>query len=107
MTWHFTVVEVILLIVQILLIPIAKYFLEQYKKDIEFNFKECLRDINDDAKKNYYSNKEKINFVQNTFKHQLEIEQLKLTDLKNRLNDLEVYLEKTNGFRRRHSSPDI
>lgn len=98
---NFSILELTLISTQVLLIPLAQYFVHQQKKEI---MNEIITLLN----KHYMSleilienNKDNIIRLQDELKHRTELSKIKSGILHARIKDIEVYLKKANGFQTR------
>lgn len=97
----FTTTELILLSIQILLVPLARYFLKQEKKEIVHNLSKLIEEYYSSLENLIDSNKDKINNIKEEIKHRSELSKIKQGISQARIKDIEIYLKKQNGFQTR------
>lgn len=98
---NFSITEVMLLIIQVLLIPIARYFLKQEKREITNTLLDIINEHYLALENLIDNNKEKINKLDDNIKHRSELSKIKQEILHARIKDIELYLQKKNGFQTR------
>lgn len=84
------------------IVPILVWWLTLQQEAIKDRNKELSllrRDVNDAL--------EKIRNIRETLKHRSDIAQLKYGILKDCIDDIQMYLEKINGYKRRHSNASL
>jgi len=95
---NLTVTEITLIMVQVLLIPFAKYILAQQRKEIISELLGVLNEHYIGLSSLIDRNKDNIDKISASLIHKAEIVKLKNRILTARIQDLENYLSKTGEF---------
>lgn len=98
---NFSILELTLISTQVLLIPIAQYFVHQQKKELTNEIMAILNQHYMSLETLIENNKDKIEKLQDELKHRTELSKIKSGILHARIKDIEVYLKKANGFQTR------
>jgi ubiquinone biosynthesis protein Coq4 len=98
---NFSTLELILISTQVLLIPLAQYFVHQQKKEITNEIVTMLTEHYMSLESLIDNNKDNINRLHDDLKHRTELSKIKSGILNARIKDIEIYLKKANGFQTR------
>jgi len=98
---NLTFLEVVFLGVQILLIPFFRYILDREKDKITSALLGVLNEHYLALEALIEHNKDKINKLEDNIKHRSELSKIKQEILHARIKDIELYLQKKNGFQTR------
>lgn len=98
---NLTFLEVVFLGVQILLIPFFRYILDREKDKITSILLGVLNEHYLALEALIEHNKDKINKLEDNIKHRSELSKIKQEILHARIKDIELYLQKKNGFQTR------
>ena len=98
---NFTLLEVVLLSVQILLVPLFRYVLTQQREEILGKAHQTLNKYQNKMEDMILMNANRIAHLEENIKHRGEMAKLRLEILQARIKDIEIYLSKKNGFQTR------
>ena len=98
---NFSTVEILLLAIQIMLIPLARYILRQEKKEITTDILTVINEHYLSLESLIDNNRDKIFLLENNLKHRSELSKMKQEIIQARIRDIELYLKKENGFQTR------
>lgn len=98
---NFSTTEIILLSIQALLIPLARYILRQEKKELETQMHKLIVEHYMSLENLIDDNKDKLEKLNSELKHKAEMSKIKQDILQARIKDIEIYLGKKNGFQTR------
>ena len=98
---NFSTTEIILLSIQILLIPLARYILRQEKKELETQMSKLIIEHYMSLESLIDHNKDGLDKLNEELKHKAEMSRIKSGILNARIKDIEIYLKKANGFQTR------
>jgi uncharacterized protein YpuA (DUF1002 family) len=93
---NFSSTEIILLTLQILLLPFAKYFFAQYRKETTNEVLMVLNEHYVGLSNLIENNKEKLEKFETKMEYRIELSKIKFKELNNRLKDIENFLKKHN-----------
>lgn len=99
--------EITLLAIQILLVPLFQYILNQHRVSILNTVSIRLDNQYDKLIDLIEYNKKKITRLEDAIKHRSEISKIRTEIMNARLKDVEIYLGKTNGFQARQINDAI
>lgn len=102
---NFTITEVALITIQVLLIPFARYVLESQKKDIMNSLLTILNEHYAGLESLIDRNKDSIERLSIKLSHRGEMMNVKTKLIEARLQDIESFLEKYNDFQSRCRFP--
>ena len=98
---NFSTTEIILLSIQVLLIPLARYILKQEKKELETELSKLILEYYTSLENLIDHSREKLEKLNEELKHKSEMSKIKSGILNARIRDIEIYLKKSNGFQTR------
>ena len=95
---NFSATEIMLLSIQILLIPFARYIIRQEKKELEAGISKLIVEYYADLEDLIDQNKDKLEKIESDLKHKAEMSKIKGGILNARIKDIEFFLKKSHGF---------
>lgn len=93
--------EVMVGVVGILVVPTLIFFVKNIRQSLIHQILMIVNEHYTSLENLIDHNREKINNLDTKFTHKAEITSLKYNEILGKLTDIETYLEKTNGYRRR------
>ena len=102
---NFTLTEVALISIQVLLIPFARYIFESQKKEIMNNLLTVLNEHYLGLENLIDRNKASIEKLSSKLAHRAEIVNIKNKIIEARVSDVESFLQKSNDFQARCRYP--